>query len=40
MTVSKYDDVIKKSHDLDYYFGIFWKILCNITLIQSFIARA
>ena len=27
MTVLKYDDVIKKSHDLDYYFGIFFKDL-------------
>ena len=30
----------KKSRDLDYYFAIFWKILCSTTLMQSFIARA
>ena len=37
MTVLKYDDVIKKSRDLDYYFGIFWKISCSM---RCFIARA
>ena len=40
MTVLKYDDVIKKSYYHDYYFDVFWKILCSTTLIQSFIARA
>ena len=30
----------KKSRDLDYYFGIFWMILCSTTHMQSFIARA
>ena len=30
----------KKSSDLDYYFIIFWKILCSTALLQSFIARA
>ena len=30
----------KNSRDLDYYFGIFWKILCSATLMQSFIASA
>ena len=39
MTVSKYDDVIKKSRDLGYYFNIFWNILCITTHMQSFIAR-
>ena len=38
MTVLKYDDVIIKSRDLDYYFGILWKILCSTTYIQIFIA--
>ena len=38
MTMLKYDDIIKKSRDLDYYFGILWKILCSTTLMQSFIA--
>ena len=28
----------KNSRDLDFYFGIFWKILCSTTLMQSFIA--
>ena len=38
MAVLKYDDVIIKSRDLDYYFGILWKILCSTTHIQIFIA--
>ena len=29
----------KDSCDLDYYFGIFWKVLCSTTLMQIFIAR-
>ena len=40
MIASKYDDVIKTSRDPDYYFGMFWKILCSTTLLQSFITRA
>ena len=32
MAVLNYDDVIKKSSDLTYYFGVFWKILCSTTL--------
>ena len=40
MTTFKYNDVTKKSRDLDYYVGIFGKILCNTALMQSFIARA
>ena len=40
MTVLKYDNVIKKSRDLNYYFGIFWKILFSTRHMQSFIARA
>ena len=40
MTVLIYDDAIKNSRDFDYYFGIFWKILCIATVTQSFIARA
>ena len=39
MTVLKFDNLIKKSRYLDYYFGNFWKILCSTTLMQSFIAR-
>ena len=39
MTVLKCDDIIKNSRDLDYYFGIFWKILCNTTFMQNFMAR-
>ena len=34
MTVLKYDDVIKKSHDLDNYFSAFWKILSRASLMQ------
>ena len=34
MTVLKYDDVVKKPRDLDYYFDIFLKILCSTTLMQ------
>ena len=30
----------KSSRDLDYYFGIIWKILHSTTLKQIFIARA
>ena len=30
----------KNSGDLAYDSGIFWKILCGTTLMQSFIARA
>ena len=33
MTVLKYDDIIKKSRDLDYYFDIFWKISFSTTLM-------
>ena len=40
MNVLKYNDVIKKSSDHDYHFGIFWKFLCNTTLMQGFIAMA
>ena len=40
MIVLKYDDVIKKSRNLDYYFDIFWKILCSTVLTQKCIARA
>ena len=40
MNVLKYDDVIKKSRDLDYDFGISWKTLCSKTLMHGFIARA
>ena len=36
MTILKHGDVIKKLLDLDYYFGVFWKILCSTTLMQSF----
>ena len=39
MTALKYDEVIKNSRELDCYFGIFWKILCNTTLMQSFIQQ-
>ena len=35
MTVLKYDDVVKKVTRLDYYFGVFWKILCSTILMQS-----
>ena len=38
--ILNYDDVIKKSLDLDCYFGMFWKILRSTTLMQSFIAKA
>ena len=31
-----YDDIIKNSRDLNYYYGIFWKIF-STTLMQSFI---
>ena len=40
MAALKYNDVIKKSRDLDCYFGVFQKILCSITLMQNFIAIA
>ena len=40
MTVFKYYDLIKKSRNVDYYFGIFWKILCSTTLMQNFIVTA
>ena len=30
----------KNSRDLDYHFGVFWKISCSTTHMQSFIARA
>ena len=40
MTLLKYDNVIKKSRDLDYHFRDFSKILCSATLMQNFIARA
>ena len=30
----------KKSRDLDYHFGIFWKILRSTTHMQSFIRSA
>ena len=45
MTVLIYDDLIKKSFDLDYYFNIFWKILRKFHNkfwnfhIESFIVR-
>ena len=39
MNVLKHDDVIKTLRDLDYYFGVFWKILCSTTPKQSFIVR-
>ena len=39
MIVLKYD-VIKKSCGINYYFGIFWKILCCTTFMQNFIAKA
>ena len=40
MTVLKRDDAIKNVKWLDYYLGIFQKVLCSsTTLIQSFIAR-
>ena len=35
MTFFKYDDVIKKSCDLNYYVDVFWKILCSTTHVQS-----
>ena len=38
--ILNYDHVIKKSLDLDYYSGMFWKILRSATLMQSFIAKA
>ena len=38
MIVLKYDDVIKISRDFYYYFGVFWKTLCGVILIQIFIA--
>ena len=40
MAALKYNDVIKKSRDLDCYFGVFQKILCSTTLMQNFIAIA
>ena len=40
MATLKYNDVIKKSRDLDCYFGVFQKILCSTTLMQNFIAIA
>ena len=30
----------KNSLDLDYYIGIFWKVLCSATFMQSFLADA
>ena len=35
----KRDDLIKKSRNPDYYVGVFWKISCSTTLMQSFIDR-
>ena len=39
MTAFKYDDIIKNITGFDYYFDIFWKILCSTTLNQSFTTR-
>ena len=39
MTVLNFDDVIRKSRDLDYHFCVFWKILFSTTLMPSFIAN-
>ena len=40
MTALKYDDVIKTSRDLRYYFDTFWKILCSTTFKQSLATKA
>ena len=40
MTILKYGDNIKKSHNVGYCFDIFWKILCSTTLMLSVIAKA
>ena len=34
MSVLIHDDVIKKSHDFDYCFRVFWKILYSTTFMQ------
>ena len=40
MTVLKYDDVIKKSRDLDYYFGNFLKDLMQYHTWATFHSQA
>ena len=40
MIALKYDDAIKRSRDVGYDFGIFWKILCSkCFFIRNWVAQ-